>query len=144
VVEGQTSYLDIQPEQGVIEIGAIWFGLGLRRTRAATEALYLMLRAAMDDLRYRRMQWRCNALNAASRGAARRLGFRFEGVFYNHMITKGLNRDTAWYSILDDEWPEVRSILQAWLAPSNFDESGRAKTSLTELMRNRSASARRL
>src|SRR5215467_1263196 len=76
----------------------------LRRTRSATESMYLMLRHAMDDLGYRRMQWRCNALNAASRAAARRLGFRFEGIFYNHMIFKGRNRDTAWYSILDDEW----------------------------------------
>jgi RimJ/RimL family protein N-acetyltransferase len=143
MAEGQTSYLDIQPHEGVIEIGSIWFGLDLRQTRAATEALYLMLRTAMDDLRYRRMQWRCNSLNIASRGAAKRLGFRFEGIFYNHMITKGLNRDTAWYSILDDEWPEVRSILEGWLNPSNFDEVGRAKSSLTDLMRHRSPSTRR-
>src|SRR5262249_31701655 len=85
---GQTSFLDIQPEQGVIEIGSIWFGMTLRRTQSATESTYLMLRHAMDDLGYRRMQWRCNALNAASRAAARRLGFRFEGIFYNHMIFK--------------------------------------------------------
>lgn len=141
-VEGQASFLDIQPQQGVIEIGSIWFGLGLRRTRAATEALYLMLRLAMDDLRYRRMQWRCNALNTASRAAAQRLGFRFEGVFYNHMITKGRNRDTAWYSILDDEWPEVRTILEAWLAPTNFDADGRAQNSLSEMMRRRKPSSR--
>src|SRR4029078_8800379 len=124
----------IQPEQGVIEIGAIWFGLTLRRTRSATESIYLMLRYAMDDLGYRRMQWRCNALNAASRAAARRLGFRFEGIFHNHMIFKGRNRDTAWYSILDDEWPEVREIMERWLAPGNFDESGGGKTSLGALM----------
>ena len=80
---GQTSFLDIQPEQGVIEIGSIWFGLTLRHTRSATESMYLMLRYAMDDLGYRCMQWRCNALNAASPRAARRLGFRFEGIFYN-------------------------------------------------------------
>ena len=139
---GQTSFLDIQPENGVIEIGSIWFGLTLRRTRSATEALYLMLRHAMDDLGYRRMQWRCNALNSASRAAARRLGFRFEGIFYNHMIFKGRNRDTAWYSILDDEWPEIRVILEQWLAPSNFDHGGLAKTSLTAVMGQRGPSRR--
>ena len=139
---GQTSFLDIQPEHGVIEIGSIWFGLTRRRTRGATEALYLMLRYAMDDLGYRRMQWRCNALNAASRAAARRLGFRFEGVFHNHMIFKGRNRDTAWYSILDDEWPEAREIMEQWLAPSNFDQDGTAKTSLAALMANRGRSRR--
>jgi RimJ/RimL family protein N-acetyltransferase len=139
---GQTSFLDIQPENGVIEIGSIWFGLTLRRTRSATEALYLMLRYAMDDLKYRRMQWRCNALNAASRAAARRLGFRFEGIFYNHMIFKGMNRDTAWYSILDDEWPDVRAILEQWLAPANFDQDGAARTSLAALIGQRGPSRR--
>lgn len=139
---GQICFLDIQPEQGVIEIGSIWFGLALRRTRSATESIYLMLRYAMDDLGYRRMQWRCNALNAASRAAARRLGFRFEGIFYNHMIFKGRNRDTAWYSILDDEWPEVRKIMERWLAPSNFDQDGMAKTSLAALMEKRGPSRR--
>ena len=139
---GQTSYLDIQAEQGVIEIGALWFGLTLRRTRSATESIYLMLRYAMDDLGYRRMQWRCNALNEASRAAARRLGFRFEGIFYNHMIFKGRNRDTAWYSILDDEWPEIREIMERWLAPSNFDQNGTAKNSLASLMGERGPSRR--
>jgi hypothetical protein len=101
-----------------------------------------MLRYAMDDLGYRRMQWRCNALNTASRAAARRLGFRFEGIFYNHMIFKGRNRDTAWYSILDDEWPEIREIMERWLAPSNFDQHGIANTSLTALMGERGPSRR--
>jgi RimJ/RimL family protein N-acetyltransferase len=139
---GQASFLDIQPENGVIEIGSIWFGLTVRRTQGATEALYLLLRYAMDDLKYRRMQWRCNALNAASRAAARRLGFRFEGIFYNHMIFKGKNRDTAWYSILDDEWPEAREIIERWLAPSNFNQDGTARTSLTALMGQRAPSRR--
>jgi RimJ/RimL family protein N-acetyltransferase len=139
---GQTSFLDIQPENRVIEIGSIWFGLMLRRTRGATESLYLMLRYAMDDLGYRRMQWRCNALNAASRAAARRLGFRFEGIFHNHMIFKGRNRDTAWYSILDDEWPEIREIMERWLEPGNFDQNGTAKTSLAALMEERGPSRR--
>lgn len=140
--EGQASLMDIHAQNGVIEIGNIWFGPRLARTRAATEALYLMIRYAMDDLGYRRMQWRCNSLNAKSRQAARRLGFRFEGIFYNHMIFKGKNRDTAWYSILDDEWPEVRGILEAWLDDSNFDADGKAKTSLFEQMSSRQAVSR--
>ena len=140
--EGQTSYLDINPLMGVIEIGHIWFGPRLARTRAATEALYLMIRHAMDDLGYRRMHWRCNSLNEKSRQAARRLGFRFEGIFYNHMIFKGKNRDTAWYSILDDEWPEVRGSLEAWLDESNFDADGVARTSLFTQMQGRSPNQR--
>jgi RimJ/RimL family protein N-acetyltransferase len=140
--EGQSSYLDINPQMGVIEIGHIWFGKGLVRTRAATEALYLMIRHAMDDLGYRRMHWRCNSLNEKSRQAARRLGFRFEGIFYNHMIFKGRNRDTAWYSILDDEWPEVGGILEAWLDEGNFNHQGEARTSLFEMMSQRAPSSR--
>jgi RimJ/RimL family protein N-acetyltransferase len=139
---GQSSYLDINPLMGVIEIGHIWFGAGLARTRAATEALYLMIRHAMDDLGYRRLHWRCNSLNEKSRQAARRLGFRFEGIFYNHMIFKGKNRDTAWYSILDDEWTEVRDMLEHWLDDANFDASGQARTSLFELMSERKPSQR--
>ena len=138
---GQASFLDIQPTNGVIEIGHIWFGPQLQRTRAATEALYLMIRYAMDELGYRRMEWRCNALNQGSRKAADRLGFRFEGLFYNHMIFKGKNRDTAWYSILNNEWPVLREIIEAWLSPTNFDESGKAKHSLTEQVRCRGADA---
>jgi RimJ/RimL family protein N-acetyltransferase len=140
--EGQSSYLDINPLMGVIEIGHIWFGQRLVRTRAATEALYLMIRHAMDDLGYRRMHWRCNSLNEKSRQAARRLGFRFEGIFYNHMIFKGRNRDTAWYSILDDEWPEVRGILEAWLDEDNFNHQGETRTSLFEMMSRRTPSTR--
>lgn len=132
--EGQSSFLDINPQMGVIEIGHIWFGPRLARTRAATEALYLMIRHAMDDLGYRRMQWRCNSLNVKSRQAARRLGFRFEGISYDHMVFKGKNRDTAWYSILDDEWPEVRARIETWLDESNFDADGRARSSLCEMM----------
>ena len=139
---GQSSFMDIDAGSGVIEIGYSWFGLQLQRTAAATESLFLMIRHAMDDLGYRRMQWRCNSLNEKSRQAARRLGFRFEGVFYNHMIFKGKNRDTAWYSILDDEWPEVREILEAWLHKSNFNDDATAKTSLYENMMNRKPSNR--
>jgi RimJ/RimL family protein N-acetyltransferase len=138
--EGMASYLDIHPLDGVIEIGGIWFGTELQRTRPATEALFLLLSYAMDDLGYRRMQWRCNSLNVKSRNAARRLGFRFEGIFHNHMVSKGRNRDTAWYSILDDEWPEVREIIKAWLSDHNFDAVGNARRSLSELMQKRSPS----
>nr|WP_067290386.1 GNAT family protein [Marinobacterium profundum] len=139
---GQVSFLDINAQNGVIEIGHIWFGPELQKTPAGTEALFLMLCHAMDDLGYRRMQWRCNSLNTRSRQAARRLGFRFEGIFYNHMIFKGKNRDTAWYSILDDEWPEVRQKLASWLKPSNFSAGNIPKASLTEMMGNRSDSTR--
>jgi RimJ/RimL family protein N-acetyltransferase len=139
---GMASYMDIHPRDGVIEIGGICFAPDLQRTRAATEALFLLLCYALDGLRYRRMQWRCNSLNTKSRHAARRLGFRFEGLFYNHQIVKGHNRDTAWYSILDDEWPEVRGIIQNWLADENFDPAGNARRSLSEMMRNRSTSCR--
>ena len=135
-------YLDIHPLDGVIEIGGIWCAPELQRTRAATEALFLLLSYAMDDLGYRRMQWRCNSLNVKSRNAARRLGVRVEGVFYNHMLSKGRNRDTAWYSILDDEWPEVRQIIAGWLDDGNFDASGNARRSLSELMQQRSPSRR--
>jgi RimJ/RimL family protein N-acetyltransferase len=135
---GMASYMDIHPQDGVIEIGGIWFSPDVQRTRVATEALFLLLSYAMDDLRYRRMQWRCNSLNVKSRNAARRLGFRFEGIFYNHQILKGRNRDTAWYSILDDEWPEIRAIIESWLGEANFDAAGRAQRSLSEMMQQRS------
>ncbi len=139
---GMASFMDIHARNGVIEIGGIWFGRELQRTRGATEALFLMLRHAMDDLRYRRMQWRCNSLNVKSRNAARRLGFRFEGVFYNHLIFKGKNRDTAWYSILDDEWPEVGAIIESWLREENFSADGKARLSLAEMMQERTPSRR--
>jgi RimJ/RimL family protein N-acetyltransferase len=134
VASGMASYMEINPKDGVIEIGGIWFSPDLQRSRAATEALFLLLSYAMNELRYRRMQWRCNALNMKSRNAARRLGFRFEGIFYNHQISKGRNRDTAWYSILDDEWPDVRANIERWLRNDNFDASGKARSSLSEMM----------
>jgi RimJ/RimL family protein N-acetyltransferase len=137
LVCGQASFLDINSINGVIEIGHIWFGPQLQKTQAATEALYLMIQYAMDDLGYRRMQWRCNSLNAGSRSAARRLGFRFEGIFYNHMIFKGKNRDTAWYSILDNEWPVIKQLIENWLAKDNFDADNKPKTSLRQMIENR-------
>jgi len=132
---GIASYLRITPELGVIEIGHIWFGPQLQRTTAATEAIYLLARHAFDDLGYRRLEWKCNALNAASRGAAERFGFTFEGTFRKHQIVKGRNRDTAWYAITDDEWPTIRRGYEAWLAPENFDAQARQRRSLGELMR---------
>ena len=139
---GMCSFLSIVPANGVIEIGHIWFGPALQRTRAATEALFLLLDNAMSDFRYRRMEWKCNALNEKSRNAAHRLGFRFEGVFYNHIVFKGKNRDTAWFSILDDEWREVRERLAAWLADDNFDGDGNALSSLNQAMQQRTISQR--
>jgi RimJ/RimL family protein N-acetyltransferase len=127
---GMATYLDIRPAHGVIEVGYIWFAPFLQRTPQATEALFLLLRHAFDDLKYRRMQWRCNALNEKSRAAALRLGFSYEGIFYQHMVVKGHNRDTAWYAILDSEWPRIRANFEAWLAPGNFDEQGSQKRSL--------------
>src|SRR5258705_13524278 len=130
---GVASYQRITPEFGVIEVGHIWFGAPLQRTTAATEAIYLLARHAFDDLGYRRLEWKCNALNAASRRAAERFGFSFEGVFRNHQVVKGRNRDTAWYSIVDDEWPSIRQGFERWLAPENLDAGGRQRRSLEDL-----------
>jgi RimJ/RimL family protein N-acetyltransferase len=131
---GMASYLRITPEFGTIEIGHIWFGGPLRRTTAATEAIYLLARHAFDDLGYRRLEWKCNALNAASRLAAERFGFTFEGVFRKHQIIKGRNRDTAWYAITDEQWPAIRAGFQAWLQPANFDAEGRQISALGRLV----------
>jgi RimJ/RimL family protein N-acetyltransferase len=131
---GIASYLRITPEHGTIEIGHIWFGATLRRTAAATEAIYLLAAHAFDDLGYRRLEWKCNALNDRSRRAAERFGFTFEGVFRNHMVVKDRNRDTAWYAITGDEWPAIRRGFEAWLTPGNFDDAGAQRRSLTELI----------
>jgi RimJ/RimL family protein N-acetyltransferase len=131
---GVASYLRITPDHGVIEIGHIWFGASLRRTSAATEAIYLLAAHAFDDLGYRRLEWKCDALNRASRRAAERFGFRFEGVFRQHMVVKGRNRDTAWFAITDDEWPSVRAGFRAWLSPSNRDDAGLQRRGLAELI----------
>ena len=130
---GVASYLRITPTFGVIEIGHIWLGTEMQRTTAATEAIYLLARHAFDDLGYRRLEWKCNALNAASRRAAVRFGFIFEGVFRQHMVVKGHNRDTAWYALIDSGWPVVRAGFEAWLDPANFDAAGRQRRTLEEL-----------
>jgi RimJ/RimL family protein N-acetyltransferase len=127
---GVVSYLRIAPEHACIEIGHIWFGAPLQRTPAATETIYLLARHAFDDLGNRRLEWKCDAANARSRRAAERFGFTFEGVFRQHMIVKGRNRDTAWFSILDAEWPALRAAYEAWLAPENFDGEGRQRSPL--------------
>jgi RimJ/RimL family protein N-acetyltransferase len=121
---GYASYLRMEPAQGVIEVGNILLSPSLQRTTAATEAMYLMARHVFDDLGYRRYEWKCNALNAPSRRAAQRFGFTFEGIFRQHMVIKGNNRDTAWFSILDQEWPARKQAFEAWLDPANFDANG--------------------
>jgi RimJ/RimL family protein N-acetyltransferase len=130
---GMASYLRMVPEHGVIEIGHIWFSPALQRTRQATEAIYLMSRHAFDDLGYRRLEWKCDALNDASRRAAVRFGFTYEGVFRQHLVVKGRNRDSAWYSMLDGEWPLIRAAFQSWLAPENFASDGVQRRSLGEI-----------
>jgi RimJ/RimL family protein N-acetyltransferase len=131
---GMASYLNIVPAMGCIEIGHIWFAPPLQKTRAATEAIFLMIRHAFEDLAYRRVEWKCDSLNEASRRAARRFGFSYEGTFRQHMVVKGRNRDTAWFSLLDREWPRVRKGFERWLAPENFDGEGRQRQSLAALM----------
>ena len=131
---GVASYMRTKPEHGVIEIGNIWFGASLRQTTAATEAIYLLAARAFDDLGYRRLEWKCDALNQASRRAAERFGFRFEGVFRRHMVVKGRNRDTAWFAITEEEWPAVQTGFRAWLGPENFDGRGRQRRTLVELI----------
>jgi len=133
-LSGMMSYLTIAPQNRSIEIGHIWFAPALQRTRAATEAIFLSLRHAFDDLGYRRMEWKCNALNEGSRSAAQRFGFQHEGIFYRHMIAKGRNRDTAWYSIVEEEWPAVRTGFEAWLDPGNFDGEAGQKARLGDLI----------
>jgi RimJ/RimL family protein N-acetyltransferase len=130
--KGIASYLRITPQFGVIEIGHIWFGVGLARTTAATEAIYLLARQAFDELGYRRLEWKCDALNAASRHAAERFGFTFEGIFRKHQIVKGRNRDSAWFAITEEQWPAIRRGYEAWLAPASFDTDGQQRRSLGE------------
>ena len=129
---GVASYLRIAPSAGTIEVGHIHFSPLLQHTPAATEAMYLMMRRAFE-LGYRRYEWKCDALNAPSRRAAQRLGFSFEGVFRQALVTRGRNRDTAWYACIDREWPALRAAFENWLAPENFDAEGRQRQSLTAL-----------
>jgi RimJ/RimL family protein N-acetyltransferase len=130
---GMVSFMRMDPQNGVIEIGHIWFAPVLQRTRKSTEAIFLMARHVFDDLGYRRLEWKCDSLNLPSRRAAERFGFTYEGIFRQHMVVKGRNRDTAWFSITDGEWPVRRAAFEAWLAPDNFDENGRQRRSLSAI-----------
>ena len=130
---GWLTLMDILPRHAAIELGNIWFAPVMQRTRAATEAMFLLMRVAMDDLGYRRLLWKCNALNAPSRQAADRLGFTFEGVLRAHYVIKGRRRDSAYYSILGDEWPRIRDALLAWLSSDNFDPAGNARQGLAQI-----------
>lgn len=132
-VVGHATLMRIDTVNRVIETGNIMFSPTMQRTPGATESMYLLARYVFDDLGYRRYEWKCNALNAPSRRAAERLGFTFEGEFRQHMIVKGRNRDTAWFSMLDSEWPTVKRGFEAWLAPGNFDNEGRQKQALAAL-----------
>jgi RimJ/RimL family protein N-acetyltransferase len=131
---GRASYLRIAPKHRSMEVGGLLYSPALQRTRGATEAMYLMARHAFEDLGYRRYEWKCNALNEASRRAALRLGFTFEGIFRQHQIVKGRNRDTAWFSMLDKEWPQRKKALERWLDPSNFSDEGEQKQRLAGLV----------
>lgn len=134
---GVASYLRVNPVHGSIEVGHLSYSPALQKSAAATEAMFLMMRRAFDELGYRRYEWKCDSRNAASRRAAERLGFRYEGTFRQAMVMKGRNRDTAWFSIIDKEWPRVRTALEQWLDPSNFDGAGRQRQRLKTLLRER-------
>jgi RimJ/RimL family protein N-acetyltransferase len=129
-VSGRQALMRIVPEHGVIEIGSIYWGPAIARTPRATEALYLFARHIFEDLGYRRFEWKCNDRNEPSKRAARRFGFTYEGLFRQHMIAKGENRDTAWFSMLDREWPAKKAGFERWLEPGNFGADGQQKTAL--------------
>jgi len=130
---GVASYLNINLAAGSIEVGGIAYSPALQRSQAGSEAMFLMMRRAFAELGYRRYEWKCNALNAASRAAAQRYGFRFEGIFRQVDVVKGRNRDTAWFSITDGEWPAIETAFEHWLDPANFDTTGRQRVSLSAL-----------
>lgn len=129
--EGKQSLMRITPEHGVIEIGGILWGDRIARTRVTTEAQYLFARYAFDELGYRRYEWKCNAENLPSRRAAERFGFSFEGIFRQHMIVKGVNRDTAWFAMTDGDWPRIKAGYERWLEPRNFEADGTQRSKLT-------------
>jgi len=130
---GVASFMRIDPPNGVIEVGHINYSPRLQATTAATEAMYLMMRRAFDELGYRRYEWKCDSLNEPSCRAAERLGFTFEGTFRQAWVVKGRNRDTSWFSIVDTEWPAIRTAFETWLSPDNFDEEGVQKRRLSDV-----------
>ena len=139
---GRQALLRVVPEHGVVELGHVLWGPAIARTRVATEAFLLAAAYAFDELGYRRLEWKCDAENGASRRAAARFGFAYEGTFRQHMVTKGRNRDTAWYAIVDGDWPERRAALESWLAPTNFDPDGRQRSRLVGVGAQPSSPAR--
>ena len=128
------SFMRMDSANAVAEIGNIWFAPSLQRTRVATEAIYLLMRHVLETQNCRRLEWKCNALNAPSRRAAERFGFSFEGIFLNHMVVKGRNRDTAWFAIIEENWPPIRDAFETWLDNDNFDVDGFQKQSLRALI----------
>lgn len=130
---GRLALMRIEPQHGVIEVGHILFGRALQRTAGATEAIHLIARHVFEDLGYRRLEWKCDDRNTPSKRAALRFGFSAEGVFRQHMVIKGKNRDTAWFAMLDGEWPRLRGAFERWLQPSNFDPDGRQRRRLEEM-----------
>lgn len=132
-VAGRQALMRITPEHGVIEIGHILWGPAIARSRVSTEALYLAARHVFEDLGYRRFEWKCNNLNAPSKAAALRFGFSYEGLFRQHMWVKGANRDTAWFAMIDAEWPGLKRRFERWLDPANFDAAGKQKARLQDL-----------
>ncbi|WP_182526101.1 GNAT family N-acetyltransferase [Nocardioides dongkuii] len=128
--EGLATFMRIDPDHGQVEVAGVLFARTLQRTRAATEAIHLFLRYAFEDLGYRRVEWKCDSLNEPSRRAAQRLGFTYEGRFRQHLVVKGRNRDTDWFSVTDTEWPEVRAAHEAWLDPANFEADGTQRAPL--------------
>jgi RimJ/RimL family protein N-acetyltransferase len=132
---GYLGLMRIDPAHGVIEVGQINYSPLVQRTPAATEAQYLLMKLVFDTLGYRRYEWKCDSLNAPSRSAAQRLGFRFEGVFRQAVVYKGRSRDTAWFSIIDSEWPSVKAAMEAWLSQDNFSSDGTQRNSLTDIRR---------
>lgn len=131
---GLASYMNINPEQGSVEVGSLQFSKLLQKTRIATEAMYLMMQRVFDELGYRRYEWKCDALNEASWKAAERLGFKLEGVFRQSHVIKGCNRDTAYFSIIDSEWPALKAKFIKWLEPSNFDSHGKQIQRLQDIL----------
>ena len=127
---GTAAHMRIDPANGVIEVGGIVYSPALKRTPAATEAIYLFMRRAFDELGYRRHEWKCDALHAGSRRAAERYGYSFEGIFRQAIIYNGRSRDTAWYAVTDKEWPAIRAAFESWLAPGNFDAQGLQRRTL--------------
>ena len=141
--EGWQTFMRITPVHRCIEVGNIYWGPRIAGTRVATEAMYLFAAYALESLGYRRYEWKCDALNAPSRRAALRFGFTYEGHFRRAVIIRGRNRDTAWFSIVDEEWPALKTAYERWLAPENFDAEGRQKTRLSELTAAALGSARK-